>query len=102
VLPKDRIEVREGKPTLDNQLQIEPPARPRLGIAWLGSVFLVLSAFHIGFREFSVGSWIARMQPRSFALEAAGWVRTVSGAQSLLSVYFLAMWVLTYFGRPFQ
>jgi hypothetical protein len=82
-------------------------ASPRGG-KWLQQHFSDLPkgshrpAFHIGFREFSVGSWIARMQPRSFALEAAGWVRTVSGAQSLLSVYFLAMWVLTYFGRPFQ
>jgi hypothetical protein len=29
-------------------------------------------------------------------------VRVVSGAQSLISVYLVAMWVLTYFGRPFQ
>jgi uncharacterized protein YjbI with pentapeptide repeats len=102
IWPKDRVEVREGKPALDNPARIE-----RLhdrGLASLGwsAYFSLLSAFHIGFREFSVGSWIARMQPRSFALEAAGWVRTVSGAQSLLSVYLLAMWVLTYFGRPFQ
>jgi len=26
----------------------------------------------------------------------------VSGFQSLISVYLVAMWVLTYFGRPFQ
>ena len=30
------------------------------------------------------------------------WVRVVSGVQSLLSVYLLALWVLTYFGRPFD
>jgi hypothetical protein len=30
------------------------------------------------------------------------WVRTVSGIQSLLSMYLLAMWALTYFGRLFQ
>jgi uncharacterized protein YjbI with pentapeptide repeats len=100
--PKDRIEVQKGRPTLDNSPRIE-----RLhdrGVASLGwsAYFSLLSAFHIGFREFSVGSWIARMQPRSFTLEATGWVRTLSGAQSLLSVYLLAMWVLTYFGRPFQ
>jgi hypothetical protein len=40
--------------------------------------------------------------PRQFTLEPTGWVRTVAGVQSLLSVYLLAMWVLTYFGRPFQ
>jgi hypothetical protein len=26
----------------------------------------------------------------------------VAGLQSLLSVYLLAIWALTYFGRPFQ
>jgi hypothetical protein len=29
------------------------------------------------------------------------WARTVSGFQPLLSVYLIALWVLTYFGRPF-
>jgi hypothetical protein len=103
VSPKDRIEVRsDGEPTLDNPARVE-----RLhvrGISSLGwsAYFSLLSAFQIGFREFSVGTWLARAQPRIFALEATGWVRTMSGLQSLLSVYLLAMWLLTYFGRPFQ
>jgi uncharacterized protein YjbI with pentapeptide repeats len=64
--------------------------------------FSVLSAFHLGWRELNVGTWIVRMQPREYMLRATGWVRTVSGFQSLLSVYLLALWVLTYFGRPFE
>jgi hypothetical protein len=52
--------------------------------------------------RFSVGTWLSRAQPRNFALDATGWVRTVSGIQSLLSVYLLAIWLLTYFGRPFE
>jgi hypothetical protein len=64
--------------------------------------FSLLSAFHLGWREFNVGTWIARMQPREYTLRATGWVRMVSGIQSLLSVYLLALWVLTYFGRPFE
>jgi hypothetical protein len=35
-------------------------------------------------------------------LRATGWVRFVAGLQSLLSIYLLALWVLTYFGRPFE
>jgi uncharacterized protein YjbI with pentapeptide repeats len=102
IWPKDRIEVREGEPTLDNPARVEPlHARGLSSVGW-SAYFSLLSAFHIGFREFSVGTWIARLQPRSFALEATGWVRALSGGQSLLSVYLLAMWVLTYFGRPFQ
>ena len=64
--------------------------------------FSLLSAFHIGWRDLNVGTWIARVQPREYALRATGWVRVISGIQSLLSVYLLAMWALTYFGRPFQ
>ena len=50
----------------------------------------------------NVGNWIARIQPREFTLRASGWVRMVSGIQSLISVYLLALSVLSYFGRPFD
>ena len=68
----------------------------------LGLFFSLVSAFQIGWRELNVGNWITRLQPRQYTLQATGWVRVVSGAQSLLSVYLLALWVLTYFGRPFE
>lgn len=64
--------------------------------------FSVLSAFRIGWRELNVGNWILRIQPREYALRANGWVRSVAGIQSLSSVYLLALWALTYFGRPFE
>jgi hypothetical protein len=64
--------------------------------------FSLLSAFNIGWRDVNVGIWIARLQPREYTLRASGWVRAVSGLQSLLSVYLLALWVVTYFGRPFE
>ncbi len=69
---------------------------------WYGFYFSLLSAFHIGWRDLNVGSWIARMQPREYTLKATGWVRVVSGVQSLISIYLLALWVLTQFGRPFE
>ena len=46
--------------------------------------------------------WLARLQTREYTLRATGWVRVVAGLQSLLSIYLIAIWVLTYFGRPFQ
>ncbi len=66
-----------------------------------GMYFSVLSAFSMGYRDLNVGNWISRIQPREYNLKATGWVRMVSGIQSLISVYMLALWVLTYFGRPF-
>ncbi|GIK97577.1 MAG: hypothetical protein BroJett029_17860 [Alphaproteobacteria bacterium] len=102
VWPKDRIETADGRLSVDNPEEVQ-----RLQRGWWASLgwaayFSLLSAFHIGFREFSVGTWIARIQPRKYSLEPLGWVRVVSGVQSLFSVYLLAMWALTYFGRPFQ
>jgi hypothetical protein len=69
---------------------------------WLGFRFSILSAFHFGWRDLNVGNWIVRLQPYEYKLQAAGWPRTVSGIQSLISVYLLALSVLTYFGRPFE
>ena len=66
-----------------------------------GLHFSLLSAFHLGFRDLNVGNWLARVQTRESGLQALGWVRAMAGLQSLLSLYLLAIWVLTYFGRPF-
>ena len=64
--------------------------------------FSVLSAFHLGWRDLNVGTWISKMQFNEYALRPTGWVRTVSGLQSLISVYLLALSVLSYFGSPFE
>src|SRR5262249_35979980 len=102
ILPKDRVELSNGEPTLGEQAKVERlHDRGFSSLGW-SAYFSMLSAFRIGFREFSVGNWIVGLQPRVFALEPGGWVRSVSGLQSLLSLYLLAMWLLTYFGRPFQ
>lgn len=64
--------------------------------------FSMLSAFHIGWRDLNVGTWLSRLQTREFSYSASGWVRSLSGFQSLLSVYLLALWALSYFGQPFD
>jgi uncharacterized protein YjbI with pentapeptide repeats len=63
--------------------------------------FSLLSSLRVGWRELDAGSWICRIQPGEYALRASGWVRTVAGIQSLISIYLIAIWALTYFGRPF-
>jgi hypothetical protein len=64
--------------------------------------FSFLSAFHFGWRELNVSNWIVRIQSKEYTLRATGWVRTVSGIQSLISLYLVALSLLTYFGRPFE
>ncbi len=102
IWPRGRIDGAMGSyETVDDE-QVE---RLRVTGPWVlvyAFYFSVLSAFHLGWRDFNVGSWLARLQPREYLLRGRGWVRTVSGAQSLVSVYMVAIWALTYFGRPFQ
>ncbi len=74
-------------------------ARRALGTA---ALFSMISAFNIGFREVNLGRWIRLMQPREFDIKARGWLRVVSGLQSLASVYLLALAILSHFGTPFD
>lgn len=98
---------RDHRPTWRKKdSEADPPEllrRKRIyQILGYGLYFSVLSAFHIGWRDVNVGNWIARIQLREYTLRPSGWVRVVSGIQSLISVYLLALFVLTYFGRPFE
>jgi hypothetical protein len=101
VWPAGRIEPLLGA-ELAEKAKLEPLLLwGRWAALGRGLQFSLLSAFHLGFRELNVGNWLARVQAQEYGLQAVGWVRVVAGLQSLLSVYLLAMWVLTYFGRPF-
>lgn len=60
------------------------PGGPKARLAYrvlrviaLGLYTSILSAFHIGWRDLSVGTWIARLQPREYTLRTTGWVRFV-------------------------
>jgi hypothetical protein len=57
--------------------------------------------FNIGFRDINFRCWLRLLTRQEFDIKAVGWARVVAGWQSLISVYLLALWVLTYFGRPF-
>lgn len=102
VWPADRAkETSDGfVPAGEEQMERLTVHGPRVFL-W-AFYFSMLSAFHIGWRDLNVGTWITRIQPTEFALRGRRWVRVFSGFQSLISVYLVAMWVLTYFGRPFQ
>lgn len=68
---------------------------------WAG-FFSLMSAFNIGFRDINFGRWLRLLPRTEYDLKAKGWARTVAGIQSLISVYLIALWVLTYFGHPFD
>jgi uncharacterized protein YjbI with pentapeptide repeats len=96
VWPKERLEPAIGHDTPSRLRQ--NPRRAMLTAVY----FSLLSATSIGWRELSFGNWISRVQPNESTLRATGWIRSISGTQSIVSVYLLAIWALTYFARPFE
>jgi uncharacterized protein YjbI with pentapeptide repeats len=64
--------------------------------------FSLMSVFNIGYESFDAGQWIRALMGREFDLKARGWMRTLSGLQSLLGVGLLALAILSYFGHPFE
>ena len=102
IWPKGRIEETGERFEARDDEKVERLNAKGLPVVGYALYFSLLAAFQIGWRELNVGSWLTRLQSREYALRAKGWVRVVSGAQSLVSVYLLAMWALTNFGIPFQ
>ncbi len=64
--------------------------------------FSFISAFHFGWRDINVGTWAQKLSPTQFNLDATGWVRIVSGVQSMISFFLIVMWALMFFGNPFR
>ena len=99
VLPHPQDEVAGGRAA-----RRRPGRRVRWEwrLARAAMFFSLISAFNIGYQELNIGQWLKMLTRREYDLKAAGWARTAAGVQSLLSVYMLALWVLTFFGHPFE
>ena len=108
VWEENRIARTEGGDVPQRLTEGFPSSRPQgrlrrfLNIASLAAYFSLLSALRTGWSWLNFSSWITRMQPREYSLHATGWVRLFSGLQSLISVYLVALAILTYFGMPFE
>lgn len=76
-------------------------AKGRCSLYW-AFWFSLLSAFHLGWKDLSVGNWLARLNPGDYTLQGAGWLKAVSGIQSIFSLFLLVLWLLGTFGRPFE
>jgi hypothetical protein len=102
VFPADRLEGTAGDPADEEKRKKQLVHAKSWRAAFrTAAYFSLISAVNIGFEDFTPGDWVRRLQTRDYSLEAVGWVRVVAGTQALLSVYLLAMWVLTQFGQPF-
>lgn len=102
---KDGLWIVWGENRARKDLGAEEPEKVVIGkikSIYIAIYFSFLSAFHFGWRDINVSGWIARIQPQEYSYTATGWVRVLSGVQSLISVYLLVIWILTYFGNPFS
>jgi len=94
--PPMHVEASGRVPTLRRRLDLEGRV-----FAYC-ALFSLMTTFNYGFRELDFGKWIRNIFPVEFDLQAKGLTRTVAGLQALVSLYLFALWVLNYFGRPFD
>ena len=64
--------------------------------------FSLMSSLNLGVRGMAFKSWILTLQPREFDIKACGWPRAVSGIQAVTSFLLLALFLASFFGRPFD
>ncbi|MDX2130312.1 MAG: pentapeptide repeat-containing protein [Chloroherpetonaceae bacterium] len=92
ILPADRID-GDGN-------RIVSPIKERGWIAFGTATKLsVFSAFAVGFREFDIGSWLYRLQGSESFLIPKGWVRSITGLQSLISLILLSSFIISILGK---
>jgi len=75
--------------------------RQEMSLLGTAMFFSLMSAFNIGFREINFGRWLRLLTRNEFDIKATGWVRVIAGWQSLISVLLIALFILTFFSRPF-
>ncbi len=82
------------------------PHWPRLcwEVGFLKSVviFSLISVVNLGFASFDVGHWARLLFFSEYDLKARGWLRMVSGLQSLIGLGLLALSLLSFFGHRFE
>ncbi len=71
-------------------------------LVWWAVFFSAMSALNIGFRDINFGRWLRKLSRYEFDIRASGVVRVISGFQALLSVYLIALWILSWSGTPFK
>jgi hypothetical protein len=102
---------------LTSAIRVRPRVIPRtknkLKYAWLWLLsewrvfrislfFSATSALHLGYGGLDFGEWLRMLTKREYQLKPKHWSRSLSGLQSLTSLYLLTIWVLTEFGNPFD
>jgi hypothetical protein len=65
------------------------------------SFFSLTSITTLSFREWDLTRFLSLVLTRNYKLIGRGWVKRLAGAEALISLYLLAILVLSFFGLPF-
>jgi len=76
--------------------------RAEARILFTAANYSLRNMVNLKFQWLEVGTWIKMLQSRDFDFESRGALRVISGLQSLLSLSLIALFILTYFGNPFD
>jgi uncharacterized protein YjbI with pentapeptide repeats len=104
-------EITERRRSKSHSAQIRPLRfvascwpRVRWEAAFLKSVvlFSLMSVVNLGFQGLDFGRWVRNLFFREYDLKARGWLRAVSGLQSLVGLGLLALSLLSFFGHAFE
>jgi len=63
-----------------------------------GLKFSAFTSLNINWKDINIGNWTTRLYKNPASYSAVGLIRTLSGIQSLLSLYLFALWLLALFG----
>jgi hypothetical protein len=82
---------------------VEPVEPPGIICAIVWAVGLSLwASVRIGVGSINLSDWLVRLQRQDREIVTQGWVRTLVGVQSLLSNVAIALFIIAFFGRPFD
>lgn len=73
-----------------------------LKIAGYAVFFSLINTVNIGFRDVNFGRLLRLLLPVKLDFESFGWMRSAAGLQSVLGVYLIALWALSYFSELFD
>ena len=79
-----------------------PRVRWEIGFLKTIVLFSLISIINLGFEGLDFGRWMHSLTFREYELNPLGWLRTVSGAQSLVGLGLLALSLLSFFGHRFE
>jgi hypothetical protein len=101
-LPETKTITRLGAVTTGTKRKRFSRALGELDLMYWMAYFSLLNGLRLGFHDFDFGKWLSLLSSCPRDMKSIGWVRKIGGVQSLVTLFLVALWVLTFFGNPFS